>query len=69
MSFYICDGCGEFRNHHDSPCSNFEDFESVVCEDCFNTLTAEAEEAKQDCEEAENRARMQRVADMMRGEV
>ena len=69
MSFYICDGCGEFRDHHTSPCSNFDDFESVVCEDCFNILTSEAEEAKIELEEAEVRARMQRVADMMGGAV
>lgn len=69
MSFYICDGCGEFRDHHTDPCSNFEGFDNVVCENCFNILTAEVEDAKSDCEEAENRARMQRVADMMRGGV
>ncbi|MCH8333090.1 hypothetical protein IIC65_04095 [Candidatus Sumerlaeota bacterium] len=45
------------------------DWQGVVCEDCFNILTTEAEEAKLDREEAEVRARMQRVADMMGGAV
>ena len=62
MSFYICDGCGEFRDHYTSPCSNFEGFDNVVCEDCFDILTSEVEEAKLDRKEAEVRARMQRVA-------
>jgi len=64
---YICDGCGEHRDDHDSPCFEHPDFEHVICEECFNILEQEADEAKREREKLEHAQMMDRRAKALIG--